>query len=70
VSSESSTDVEREQASVLPSSGPAWDAAVAYGIDMKLLMSNLALSPAERLRRLQQTANFHAMLRAARRAGE
>ena len=53
----------------LPSYGPDWDRAIDFGIDVTLLLENLALSPAERLRRLQQTVEFHALLREARRTG-
>jgi hypothetical protein len=51
-----------------PSYGPGWDAAIAFGIDVSLLLENLDLTPTERLRRLQQVASFHAMLKNARRA--
>jgi hypothetical protein len=54
----------------LPSYGPDWDAAIEFGIDVSLLLENLALSPAMRLARLQQTAEFHALLREARRIDE
>ncbi|MBI3183517.1 MAG: hypothetical protein HYZ28_15375 [Myxococcales bacterium] len=36
-----------------PSCGPDWDAAVEAGIDVSLLLEALALSPTERLERLQ-----------------
>jgi hypothetical protein len=36
----------------LPSFGPAWDAAIAYGIDVTLLERNLELTPSERLLQL------------------
>jgi hypothetical protein len=49
-----------------PSYGPDWDAAIAYGIDVSLLLENLALTPAQRLARLQQVVDFHALLRDAR----
>lgn len=38
----------------LPSRGRGWDAAVAAGIDVALLVHNLTLSPRERLRRLSE----------------
>ena len=53
-----------------PSYGPGWDAAIAQGIDVSLLLENLELTPAERLRRLQQVVDFHALLRNARRTGK
>lgn len=37
-----------------------------YGIDVTLLLENLALTPAQRLRRLQQVVHFHEALRNAR----
>lgn len=37
-----------------PSFGPDWDLAVATGIDVSLLLENLALSASERLRRLDE----------------
>ncbi|MBF5041679.1 hypothetical protein FGE12_04700 [Aggregicoccus sp. 17bor-14] len=54
----------------LPSYGPDWDRAIDFGIDVTLLLENLALSPAERLRRLQQVVEFHELLRDSRRADE
>ncbi len=56
--------------SALPSYGPGWDEAIRFGVDVTLLLENLALTPTERLRRLEQVADFHAMLREARRVGE
>ncbi len=49
-----------------PSYGPNWDKAIAYGIDVSLLLENLALTPTERLARLQQVVQFHVLLRNAR----
>lgn len=54
----------------LPSYGPDWDEAIRYGIDVSLLLESLALTPAERLGRLQKTVDFHAQLRSARRVDE
>lgn len=54
----------------LPSYGPDWDRAIDFGVDVTLLLENLALSPAERLKRLQQVVEFHSLLRNARRADE
>jgi hypothetical protein len=54
----------------LPSYGPDWDRAIDFGIDVTLLLENLELTPAERLRRLQQVSDFHALLREARRVDE
>lgn len=62
-----SSDWAREQ---LPSYGPDWDRAIAYGVDVTLLLESLALTPTERLLRLQQLADFHALLRDARRGDE
>ena len=42
----------------LPSSGPAWDAAIEFGLDVTLLMHNLSLSPVERLRQAAQHLRF------------
>lgn len=36
-----------------PSYGPGWDAAVDMGIDVSLLLENLALTPSQRLAQLQ-----------------
>jgi hypothetical protein len=49
-----------------PSYGPDWEVAIDFGIDVSLLLENLALTPGERLERLQQVAQFHALLRRAR----
>ena len=54
----------------LPSYGPAWEAAIDYGVDVTLLLENLALTPAQRLARLQRVVRFHAVLRHARRSDE
>ena len=45
---ETTADAGRE----LPSYGPAWDAAIEYGIDVTLLERNLSLTPTERLLQL------------------
>jgi hypothetical protein len=47
----------------LPSYGPNWDRAIAFGIDVTQTLENLARTPAERLHRLQQVASFHEVLR-------
>ena len=54
----------------LPSYGPDWDRAIEFGIDVTLLLENLARTPAERLARLQQVVEFHALLREAGSGGE
>ena len=54
----------------LPSYGPGWDAAIRYGVDVTMLLENLALTPTQRLHRLHQVAEFHEMLRRARRVGQ
>jgi hypothetical protein len=43
-----------EAGRTLPSYGPAWDAAIEFGIDVTLLEHNLALSLSERLQQLDQ----------------
>jgi hypothetical protein len=47
----------------LPSSGPAWDAAIEFGIDVTMLTHNLSLSPVERLRQAAQHLRFIATVR-------
>lgn len=47
----------------LPSYGPEWDAAIAYGIDVTLLERNLRMTPAERIRQLDETNRWRAQLR-------
>ena len=39
---------------MIRSFGPGWNAAIAAGVDVALLLENLGLSPAERLRRLDE----------------
>ncbi len=63
-------ELDEAQECPLPSRGPAWDAAVAFGVDMKLLLANLERTPTERLQVLQRTASLHALLRKARRIDE
>jgi hypothetical protein len=48
------TDVARS----LPSSGPAWDAAIEFGIDVTLLERNLQLTPRERMQQAAQHLRF------------
>jgi hypothetical protein len=48
------TDVARS----LPSSGPAWDAAIEFGIDVTLLERNLQLTPRERMQQAAQHLCF------------
>jgi hypothetical protein len=43
----------------LPSYGPAWDAAIDFGIDVTLLEHNLALSPSERLQQLDEMLRLY-----------
>ena len=50
----------------LPSFGPDWEAAIAYGVDVSLLFKNLGLTPAQRLERLQKLVEFHEVLRQSR----
>ncbi|MDQ3266613.1 MAG: hypothetical protein M3Y59_23685 [Myxococcota bacterium] len=47
----------------VPSYGPDWDAAIAYGIDVSLLEHNLSLTPTERLEQLQQMSELYELLR-------
>lgn len=50
--------------------GPDCERAIAYGIDVTLLLENLSMSPAERLERLQHVVQFHEALRNARPVDE
>lgn len=43
----------------LPSYGPAWDAAIEFGIDVTLLEHNLALSPSQRLQQLDEMLRLY-----------
>ena len=56
---ESTADVGRD----LPSYGPAWDAAIEYGIDVTLLDRNLSLTPTERLLQLDDMLATYQALR-------
>ncbi len=47
----------------LPSHGPGWDDAIAYGIDVTLLERNLRLTPAERIQQLDESNRWRAQLR-------
>lgn len=51
---ETTEDAGRE----LPSYGPDWDAAIEAGIDVTMLERNLQLTPAERLRQMQEANRF------------
>lgn len=42
----------------LPSCGPDWEAAIAHGIDVSLLVETARLTPAERVRRLGAANRF------------
>ncbi len=57
----------RPQEETPPESPDAIREAVEYGIDISLLRANLALTPAERLRRHQIALNTVEMLREAKR---
>ena len=48
---------------MMESHGPAWDAAIDYGIDVSLLERNLRLSPTERLVQLDDMLITFAGLR-------
>jgi hypothetical protein len=43
----------------LPSYGPAWDAAIEYGVDVTLLERNLTLTPSERLSQLDDMLRLY-----------
>ena len=57
----------RPQEQTPPEPPDAIREAVEYGIDISLLRANLALTPAERLRRHQIALNTVEMLREAKR---
>lgn len=46
-----------------PSYGPDWDAAIEMGVDIAALERNLALTPEQRLVRLQKAIHAIAVLR-------
>lgn len=48
-----------------PSYGPDWDRAVELGIDVSLLLENLALTPEQRLDQLERLIRETDALRAA-----
>jgi hypothetical protein len=54
-----------ELRAAIPSYGPDWDRAVEMGIDVSMLLDNLALTPTERLRQLEDLLNETAALRRA-----
>jgi hypothetical protein len=43
----------------LPSCGPAWNAAIEYGVDVTLLERNLMLTPSERLQQLDDMLRLY-----------
>ena len=43
----------------LPSHGPAWEAAIEFGIDVTLLERNLSLTPTERLQQLDDMLRLY-----------
>lgn len=47
----------------LPSFGPAWDAAIDYGIDVAQLELNLELTPEQRIVQLMELLRLHEQLR-------
>jgi hypothetical protein len=51
---ETPTDIARS----LQSSGPAWDAAIEFGIDVTLLEHNLRLTPRERMQQAAAHLRF------------
>ena len=51
-----------------PSRGPDWDRAVELGIDVSLLLENLALTPTQRVAQLEALlAEVEALRRAVKR---
>ena len=44
--------------------GPAWDAAIEFGIDVSLLESNARLTPAQRIRELVAMNRLHEQIQA------
>lgn len=54
-----------ELRAAFPSLGPGWDAAVELGVDVSMLLENLALTPTERLVRLEALLNETEALKAA-----
>ncbi|MBL8955890.1 MAG: hypothetical protein JNK82_34265 [Myxococcaceae bacterium] len=51
-----------------PSYGPGWDRAVEMGIDVSLLLENLALTPTQRIQQLEALlAEVDALKRAVKR---
>lgn len=54
-----------ELRAAFPSAGPDWDRAVDAGIDVSLLEENLALTPLQRLQRLQALVDATDALRKA-----
>jgi hypothetical protein len=44
----------------IPGFGSDWDAAITHGVDVTLLLENLALSPAQRIERLDAQNRFAA----------
>ncbi len=54
-----------ELTAAFPSYGPDWDRAVQLGIDVSLLLENLALTPEQRLDRLERLVRETDELRAA-----
>ena len=65
-------DRTREEKLLDPKPGSKIAAARDYGIDLSLVVENLKLTPAERLRRNEQAANdllkFQAAMKSAKRA--
>lgn len=54
-----------ELKAAFPSYGPEWDRAVDLGIDVSLLLENLALTPGQRLAQLEALLNETDALRRA-----
>ena len=58
-----------ELRAAFPSYGPDWDRAVEMGIDVSLLLENLALTPGQRLAQLESLLNEVDALRRAVKPG-
>lgn len=54
-----------ELRAAFPSYGPDWDAAIEHGVDVSLILENLALTPTERLAQLENFLNELDALKAA-----
>lgn len=53
----------KQAGQALPSSGPRWNAAIEYGIDVTLIERNMQLSVSERLLQLDDMLSTYFALR-------